>query len=302
MYWTALILSVFLSMVITPLMILVARRLNILDFPSSARKIHKAPLPLLGGLGVFISFFLILAGFIFGADLLPVAKDQTLGAILPKNIWGIFAGSLILMIVGFVDDKYDLRPRYQLLGSLAAVLVVIASGVGIDFITNPFGGLIRLDTWRTELFDFQGIPYRIFWIADFFTFIWLMTMMYTTKLLDGLDGLVTGITAIAAFFIFFLSLQIQQPFTALMALILAGSNLGFLFFNFNPAKIFLGEGGSLWAGFMLGSLAIISGGKVATTLLILGIPLLDLLWVVFRRVFKDKSSWSKADKKHLHHR
>jgi UDP-GlcNAc:undecaprenyl-phosphate GlcNAc-1-phosphate transferase len=140
-------------------------------------------------------------------------------------------------------------------------------------------------------------------MADFLTFIWLMGMMYTTKLLDGLDGLVSGITIIGALIIAAISLNkvVAQPNTALIAIILAGAFLGFLIFNFHPAKIFLGEGGSLFAGLMLGVLAIISGSKIATTLLIVGIPILDVLWVIGRRVFTRKPL-GLADKKHLHFR
>jgi len=129
-------------------------------------------------------------------------------------------------------------------------------------------------------------------------------MIYTTKLLDGLDGLVSGITIIGSIVLFFLSLTpgVIQPETALLCIILAGASLGFLFFNFHPAKIFLGETGSTFTGFMLGTLAIISGGKIATALLIMGIPILDVLWVIGRRLWQRQSPFRSADRKHLHFR
>jgi len=128
-------------------------------------------------------------------------------------------------------------------------------------------------------------------------------MMYTTKLLDGLDGLVSGITVVGSFIIFgvAMSKNVAQPNTALLALILGGAFLGFLIFNWRPAKIFLGEGGSLFAGLILGTLAIISGSKIATTLLIMGIPILDVVWVIGRRFF-NKRAVSLGDRKHLHFR
>jgi UDP-N-acetylmuramyl pentapeptide phosphotransferase/UDP-N-acetylglucosamine-1-phosphate transferase len=165
------------------------------------------------------------------------------------------------------------------------------------------GGVMYLDTIKIKIFTINNLPYHIVLLADLFAFFWLMTMTYTTKFLDGLDGLVSGITTICAVILFALSLnkEVAQPETALLAIIFAGASLGFLIFNFHPAKIFLGEGGSLYTGFMLGVLAIISGAKIATALLILGIPLLDVLWVIFRRIFL-KSSPFMADKKHLHFR
>jgi UDP-GlcNAc:undecaprenyl-phosphate GlcNAc-1-phosphate transferase len=131
-----------------------------------------------------------------------------------------------------------------------------------------------------------------------------MGTMFTTKLLDGLDGLVSGITTIGAFIIFVLSLTDKtfQPDVALLAIVLAGASLGFLFWNAYPAKIFLGEGGSVWVGFMLGVLAIISGGKIATALLVMGMPILDVVWVILRRIFVDKKSPALGDDKHLHFR
>lgn len=291
-----------ISLALTPVVILLARKLDVIDRPGNPRKIHKQPIPLLGGVAAFLSFFIVLAYFLSSSQVVYQALHQVNGTVLPKNLIGIFIGSLILMISGFLDDKFDLKPRYQLIGPSLAALVVIASGVGITFITNPLGGLLRLDIWRTNFLNLGGLPYRIVWIADIFTFFWLMTIMYTTKVLDGLDGLVSGISAIGALIIFFLSLNIHQPFTALMAVIFFGANLGFLVFNFNPARVFLGEGGSLWSGFMIGIFSIISGGKVATALLIMGVPLLDLAWVTIRRVFKEKNSFSHADRKHIHHR
>ena len=131
-----------------------------------------------------------------------------------------------------------------------------------------------------------------------------MGMMFTTKLLDGLDGLTSGIATIGAFIIFVLSLTDKtfQPDVALLAVVFAGACAGFLFLNAYPAKIFLGEGGSLWVGFMLGMLAIISGGKVATALLIMGIPILDVIWVIIRRLFFEHKSIGRGDSKHLHFR
>ena len=194
------------------------------------------------------------------------------------------------MIGGFLDDKYSLPAKKQIIFPLLAILVVILGGVEIEKITNPFGGYL----------NFQ----EIFWLSPLLILVWLLGMMYTTKLLDGVDGLVTGIGAIGSFiiFLFTLTTQYYQPDIALAALILTGAALGFLIFNFYPAKIFLGEGGSLFFGYALGVLAIISGGKIAIALLIMGIPILDVLWTIMRRLLAGKNPFKFADKKHLHHR
>jgi len=131
-----------------------------------------------------------------------------------------------------------------------------------------------------------------------------MGMMYTTKFLDGLDGLVSGVAVIGSIILFLVSLFWDVPLsgTSILCLILGGSSLGFLIWNFHPAKIFLGEGGSTFLGFMLGVLAIISGAKIATALLVMGLPILDVIWVIVRRIFREKKSPFLADKKHLHFR
>ena len=288
--------SFLLSILVTPLIKKLAEKYDILDRPEKApdRKIHKKPIPLLGGLAIFITFNIVL---IF------VAQDITQGYLMSKHLWGIFIGGLIIMIGGFIDDKFDIKPSLQLIFPILAAICVIASGVGIDYITNPLGGEFRLDSLSLTLFEIDNLPYQLVILADLFSLLWLMGMMYTTKILDGVDGLVSGITTIGAFIIFFLSMtkDVYQPETATLALILAGACLGFFLFNFNPAKIFLGEGGSLYCGFMLGVLSIISGGKIATALLIMGIPIIDVIWTIIRRLFFEKKSFAKADRKHLHH-
>lgn len=171
-------------------------------------------------------------------------------------------------------------------------------------ITNPLGGAISLVSWERVLFWFDGVGYRLTLPADLLTFGWLLGMMYVTKFLDGLDGLVTGLTVIGSMMIMLLATvtMFYQPEVGVLAAAVAGAFAGFLIYNFHPAKIFLGEGGSLLAGFMLGTLAVISGGKIATALLVLGIPLLDMLWVILRRIFLDKKMPSIGDSGHLHFR
>lgn len=293
----AFILAGFLTSLFTYLVRKLAMKYKIVDKPNKKRKIHHHNIPLLGGLAIFLGFFISLIYFIL------IDRDFFSGYMLPKYILGLALGGLILIIGGIFDDKYNLSPKQQFIFPIISCLVVIASGIGIDFISNPFGNTIELNQIKLKLFSINNIPYFFTVFADLFTILWLLGMIYTTKFLDGMDGLVSGISVIASIILFFLSLssKVMQPETALLCIILAGASLGFLIFNFYPAKIFLGEGGSTFLGFMLGSLAIISGGKIATALLIMGIPILDVIWVILRRIFKRKSPF-QADRQHLHFR
>lgn len=293
-------MSFILVAVITPIVRKFAIKKDIMDRPEvhPERKIQKSPIPLLGGLAIFIGFALVLLYYTFFTD------KMLGGYMLGKHIFGILIAGALLMIGGYLDDKYNLKPYLQLIWPVLAGLVIIAAGIGIPYVSSPFGGTLHLDTVKIELFKISDIPYSITLWADLIAFAWLMIMVYTTKFLDGLDGLVPGIGTIGAIIIFALSLtnDVAQPETALLSVIFAGALAGFLIFSFHPARIFLGEGGSTFIGFVLGVLAIISGAKIATALLIMGVPLLDVAWVILRRVFKEKRSPFWGDKKHLHFR
>ena len=297
-YFFALVGTLAAVAVLTPLIRVLALKTGVLDVPNEPRKIHNRPTPLLGGLAVY-------AGFMAVMWYLALATPYLLFAsITIKHLAGITFAGLVLVIGGYLDDKKNLKPARQLVFTIAAALIVIASGIGVRQITNPLGGVISLVEWERVLFWFQGVGYKISLPADILTFVWLMTMTYTTKLLDGLDGLVSGVSAIGALMIFFLATTTKyfQPEVGMLAIIVAGAFLGFLVWNWNPARIFLGTGGSTLAGFLLGTLAIISGGKIATALLVLGVPVLDTVWVIARRALWERKSPAQGDSKHLHFR
>lgn len=299
LYFLSFLSAAILSFLLTIAVRRFALKFDITDKPAPPRKMHPRVTALLGGMAPFLAFWAVLGALIWWFNILPSRY------VLAPYIWGIFSGGLFLMVGGFLDDKYNLAPKYQLIFPIMAVMAVLASGIGISFVTNPLsGGLWHLDSWQWEIFNFNGRVGHFVLLADAFTVLWLLGMTYTTKFLDGLDGLVSGITTISAFIIFALSLTHKtfQPDVALLSIILAGALAGFLFWNFHPAKIFLGEGGSVWVGFMLGVLAIISGGKVATALLVMGIPVLDVAWVILRRAFLERRSPAFGDSKHLHFR
>jgi UDP-GlcNAc:undecaprenyl-phosphate GlcNAc-1-phosphate transferase len=262
-----------------------ARAHDITDKPTVTRKIHKKPIPLLGGIAVYGALVLCVLGYLFFA---PSSWPQiTDSHVTVRHILGILLAGFFLMIGGFLDDVYNLKPYQQIIWPILATLTVIASGIGVEKITNPFGGYIVLHSA----------------VSDSITFLWLLIIIYTTKFLDGLDGLVSGMVVINAVIIAFLSLFffVNIP-TVILSVYVAGCFAGFLIWNFHPAKIFLGEAGSTLAGFLLGVLAIISGAKFATTLLILGIPILDGIRVIFRRMIIERRSPFQADKKHIHFR
>ena len=284
------LIAFILSLVFTFFTLKLAKKLNIVDKPEEERKFHNREVPLLGGLAIFLSFWLVVGYLVFFTEIIQKHIE-------PRELIGVFVGSLVLMILGFFDDEKNISPGARLLISCLAVGVTVIGGVDLQKITNPFGGVINLEFFRVDMFGYG----HIFIIADLIVFFWLLGMMYTTKILDGLDGLTTGIVFIGSLIIASLSSTVKffQPETATLALVLAGSCLGFLFFNFYPAKIFLGEGGSLLLGFLLGVLAVIAGGKIATALLVMAIPILDLVRVIFMRLRHGQPIY-KGDRRHLH--
>ncbi len=259
-----------------------AFRAGVVDYPAT-RKIHTKPMPLLGGAGIFFA----VAACVLA--ILSVSGTLTSGSITPRQYLGFLVGGLVLVAGGALDDLFDLPPHMSMIPPVLAALVALVAGIEVSKLTNPFGGVIFLLHWQSNAL----------------VFLWLLVMMYTTKLLDGLDGLATGIASIGTVMILALSLTVAyfQTDIALLSSIILGSLFGFLLWNFHPAKIFLGEGGSTFVGYTLGILAVISGGKFATALLVVGIPLLDVAWIVFRRLRQGgMRRMIQSDRRHLHHR
>ena len=278
LYIISFLLSFVFSAIITPLIIKLAKNLKIIDEPKEPRKLHGKPTPLLGGLAIFLSLAISIGIFLYTGKILD-------SSITMSSILAILFGGAILQIGGAIDDVFDLKPEIQILFPCLAAIVAMYFGIRVDFITNPFGGVI-------------GIAY---WLSIAITFLWLLGIMYTTKFLDGLDGLVAGQALIGSIIIFVVSLfwDISQSGTSYISLMVAGVCLGFLLYNFYPAKIFLGEGGSVFLGFMLGILSIISGSKIATAMLIMGLPIIDTIWVIAKRIQSGKSPFV-GDRTHFH--
>lgn len=289
------LITVILSLVFTWLVRQLALRYQILDHPNQPRKQHAQPTPLLGGLAIFLSLTLILY----------FKKDILISGNLELHHWlGVLLASLVIIIGGIIDDVKKLPPIIQFIFPLMAALIVVISGIGVEKISALSGGYFYLTTWSIPLFSWHGQIVYFNIISDLFTIIWLLGMTYTTKLLDGVDGLVTSVTAVASFVIFLFTTTTRwaQADIAFAALMLLGACLGFLILNWHPAKIFLGEAGALFLGFILGVLSIISGGKIAIALLIMGIPVLDVVWTIIRRLLKGRNPFRFADREHLHFR
>lgn len=276
---------------ITPLIIVIYRKLGWVEDPRKTRRLkdtHSYPVPRGGGIPIMIS--LVAASLIF----LP----------LDKHLVGILSGVILLGIIGAIDDRVDLNPYLRLLGCFVAAGLVIFSGIGIAFITNPLGGVIRLDQPKI-VFDLFGETRSIWVLADIFALIWIVFLTNIVNWQKGFDGQLPGIVAIAAGTIALLSLSFSADVTqwpvTIMAAITAGAYLGFLPFNFYPQKIMPGYGGGALAGFMLAVLTILTTTKVGTAIVVLGIPFIDAFYSIVRRILQGKSPvW--GDRGHLHHK
>ncbi len=268
----------FLSAIaLTPLATWLALRTGAIDQPS-ARRVHDKPTPRLGGLAIFFAFII---GVYFS---LPYPRSDTTEM---EHLNGLLIGCTLMFLIGLVDDYHELKSVPQLFAQLAAAIIAVASGVLIVEIPNPFSGAIPL--------QFQD------WFGVLFTLFWLMGMVNTINWLDGIDGLAGGVSVIAGSVMFLHTFRLEQYSLSLLALALIGAALGFLLFNFSPARIFMGSAGANVLGFALGVLSIIGGAKVATALLVLGVPILDVAWQIISRLRAGKSPFV-ADKGHLHHR
>ena len=269
------VISFLLTFFTIPPTIKFARRFGLIDDPKKRphpAHTQKRVVPRAGGLAVFISLFITILFFI------PIGKTT----------FGILSGLTILLIIGLLDDKYqNLSPYNRLIGQFAAAIIFVLSGVGINFITNPMGGIIYLD-----FFKFLPEILAVIWI------VWVMNMINWSK---GIDGQMPGIVSVAAFILGLLSFKLNLLSVSTLSFLTAGASLALLIFNWHPAKIFPGFSGSTILGFMIAILAILSGAKLATAGLVLLIPATDFAYTFLRRIMQGKSPvW--GDRGHLHHK
>ncbi|MBO8142654.1 MAG: undecaprenyl/decaprenyl-phosphate alpha-N-acetylglucosaminyl 1-phosphate transferase [Firmicutes bacterium] len=237
------------------------------------RRVHAWPVPTGGGLAIYLGFWVpVLA--VYGWD---------------DGLAGLFFGSAVITLVGLIDDWVELKPGIKLLGQLLAAAVLVGFGTRIQFVTNPLGGMVYLGSW--------GVP---------LTLLWIVAVTNMLNIMDGLDGLAAGIASIAGLPLLLIAWQREQVFVAFLTAALIGSTIGFLRYNFNPARVFMGDTGGMLLGFMLGAISVEGALKGATTialtvpLLVLGVPVFDTVCAVVRRSMNGRPI-SEADDRHIHH-
>ena len=284
----AFLCAALLALVLTPIVRWVVLRYEIVDQPE-ARRVNTVPVPRGGGVAVSAAFLLVAGLFLAINDQVEVMPVATF--IAPSAVVALLLGGALAAALGAIDDLFDLRARWQLLGQIALALGAVAAGITIDFIANPVGGpVIRFPPA----------------IAAGLTIFWIVGMINSINWIDGLDGLSSGIAFIAAVTLGLISMttqvgQVGQPLIAVLCFTLAGALLGFLRWNFYPATIFAGTSGVQFVGFTLAVLAILGTAKVAVALLVLGVPIIDTFWIIVRRLSEGRSPFS-PDRRHIHHR
>ena len=284
LFLKSLLVSLAISFVVTPLVIKLARRFKLLDDPKKHKHpaiLHKKPIPRAGGLAIFIGIVL--------STIFIVPLDVQIITIL-------FAGFLVVA-TGLLDDKYDLSPYIRFGSNIFCAILVVLTGVSLPFITNPLGGILSVENLIPMLNFSIALPQvlAVIWI------VWVMNMLNWSK---GVDGQMPGIAAISAVIIGIASLRFpvltsENIQVSQIAFIVGGASLGFLIFNYYPAKIFPGYSATI-LGFFLGILSLISGVKLATAILVMGVPTVDALFTVVRRIASGRSPFWH-DKQHLHH-
>lgn len=287
-----LIASASVSFLTTPWAIRLARRFHLMtdiSKRSHPAHTHTGIIPRAGGIPVFIALFLCVLLFVQ----------------LNKIIIGILIASFLLLVVGLLDDKYDISPYVRFGANIVISALVVGFGLGIPFISNPLNGALALDTWQIHV-ELFGQPRTILVIADLLAIVWLTWIMNMVNWSKGVDGQLPGFVAITALFLGILSQRfvkhdISAQAVMFLSFIVAGAHAGFIPFNFFPQKIMPGYGGGALAGFLLGVLSILSFGKVGTAVLILAVPMMDATYTIIRRLRQKKSPF-RADWGHFHHR
>ena len=276
----ALAVAFLISFAATPMVISLAHKVNAIDVPRDARRVHKKPTPLIGGLAIFYGFIVSVLCF----------------ATIDRETMGILIGAVIVVTAGVIDDITDMKAIVKLMCQIVAAAVVVYFDVRIEHFANPFYG------WF-------GPPYIVmnYWVSVAVTMIWIVGVCNAVNLIDGLDGLAVGVSSIASMSLLALTLISENSNVAILTAAVAGAGFGFLPYNFNPAKIFMGDTGALFLGYILACISVQGFLKLSAILsfaipiLVLGLPIFDTLFAIVRRVLTGRSPMS-PDRGHLHHR
>jgi UDP-GlcNAc:undecaprenyl-phosphate/decaprenyl-phosphate GlcNAc-1-phosphate transferase len=296
LYGAAFLIAVLVTLLATPLVVRLALRLEIMDDDGHDRRMHAIPKPRVGGIAVFFGFAFALF------TVLGLSQVSPFGLLPPADqfdaihkLVGLLFGGLLILGVGIWDDVMQMRPRNKLVAQVVVALISMLYGFVIPGITVPFD-----HNPGTNWIDFP------IWIGVPVTLVWYVGMMNAINFLDGLDGLLTGVAAISSLFLFVISVLHGNPVVALVVAALTGAALGFLPYNFNPARIILGDAGSLFIGYVFATVSIIGASKTAIAisvvvpLLVLALPVLDTAAAIVRRARSGKRI-SEADREHFHH-
>ena len=302
-------IALVVVLVATPLVVRLATHLGVIDATDEERRVHAVPTPRIGGLAVFFGFafaLFVVLGFALSSpyalfpSILHLGVQQKLEAVNDQfsaahRLVGLLFGSMLILGVGMWDDIMQLRSRNKFIAQIVVALISMLYGFIIPGVTNPF-----VHSAANNWIDFP------IWIGIPLTLVWYVGMMNAINFIDGLDGLLSGVTVIASLYLFAIAVLHANPTVALVVVALAGAALGFLPYNFNPAKIFLGDAGSLFIGYVFATVSIIGASKTAIAvsvvvpLLVLALPVLDTAAVIFRRARAGKSI-TQADRGHFHH-
>lgn len=285
-----------IAYLLTPLVAWIATQTGVLDRPGG-RHIHRMPVPRLGGVAIYLAFIAaVLVGLPVERPIRVAFEAQRITVLIPylpaieRPIVALLLGATLITLVGAYDDIRGTRPIVKLLGQIAAAAVLLPFGVGMDVLTNPLGGMF-----------FVG-P-----LGAILTVVWIVALCNVMNLIDGVDGLASGIAAIAGATLLIASYHRGDIGTAILAAALAGGALGFIPYNFNPARIFLGDTGSMLLGYLLGALSVLGTYKSYTALSLLvalaalGVPVTDTAFAIVRR-WRNRRPIFEADTQHLHHR
>ncbi|MCL2408980.1 MAG: undecaprenyl/decaprenyl-phosphate alpha-N-acetylglucosaminyl 1-phosphate transferase [Oscillospiraceae bacterium] len=276
----AILLALVLSLVATPLVKRFAQRVGAVDVPKDARRVHKKPIPLLGGIAIFIGFVISVLLF---AD-------------IDRQIRGILIGAVVVVIIGVIDDFKPLKAWLKFIVQIIAALIAVYHGVVIDILSNPL--------------IFSAEPYLNLGVFAYpITVLWIVLITNSVNFIDGLDGLAAGVSTISSVVMLIIAMLVPypDPNVAIIMAALAGACIGFIPYNFNPAKIFMGDAGALLLGFILATVSVMGMFKFyaavsfAVPLLVLALPLFDTCIAALRRILNGKKPWA-PDRGHFHHR
>jgi UDP-GlcNAc:undecaprenyl-phosphate GlcNAc-1-phosphate transferase len=288
-------IAVAVAYLLTPVAMRLATMAGAIDEPDSGRRIHLRPIPRAGGASVLAAFVLVGLVALWLQDSYQFLRPFSWRMLEREELLAVFGGALLAGAFGFIDDRWQIRARWQFALQLLLALVAIGLGLSIVAVNNP---LDFLGFAGEETLTFVGVG------AGLVTALWIVGMINSINFIDGLDGLSAGVAVVAAVTLGFVSLGYEsgyQPMVALLCALLAGALLGYLPWNFHPAKVFIGTTGVMVVGYLLAVLAILGSAKIPVALLILGVPIIDTFWIITRRLLSGRSPFT-PDRGHFHHR